>query len=77
MCVEANVLKAQVMYRPRRQLVVHAEGLVLRFCNFYSSQLRQFERAAQARLRVRAFGEVRRGFFGAEVAHEVNLSFDR
>ena len=57
------------MYRPRRQLVVHAEGLVLRFFNFYSSQLRQFERAAEARLRVRAFGEVRRGFFGAEMAH--------
>jgi ATP-dependent DNA helicase RecG len=68
-CVEANVLKAQVLYRPKRQLVVHAEGLVLRFFNFYPSQLRQFERAAQARLRIRAFGEVRRGFFGAEMAH--------
>ena len=29
--VEAKVLKAQVMYRPKRQLIVHAEGLVLRF----------------------------------------------
>jgi ATP-dependent DNA helicase RecG len=67
--VEARVLKAQVMFRPRRQLVVHAEGLELRFFNFYSSQLRQFQRAAEAGLRVRAFGEVRRGFFGAEMAH--------
>ncbi len=67
--VEARVLKAQVMYRPKRQLVVHAEGLVLRFFNFYPSQLRQFQRAPEARLRVRAFGEVRRGFFGAEMAH--------
>jgi ATP-dependent DNA helicase RecG len=67
--VEASVLKAQVMYRPRRQLVVHAEGLVLRFFNFYPSQLRQFQRAAEAGLRVRAFGEMRRGFFGAEMAH--------
>src|ERR1051325_7895468 len=38
--VEARVLKAQVMYRPKRQLVVHAEGLVLRFFNFYPSQLK-------------------------------------
>ncbi len=67
--VEAPVLKAQVMYRPKRQLVVHAEGLVLRFFNFYGSQLRQFQRAADEGLRVRAFGEVRPGFFGAEMAH--------
>jgi ATP-dependent DNA helicase RecG len=67
--VEAKVLKAQVMYRPKRQLVVHAEGLVLRFFNFYPSQLRQFQRAADEGQRVRAFGELRRGFFGAEMAH--------
>ena len=68
-CIEAPVLKAQVMYRPKRQLVVHAEGLVLRFFNFYGSQLKQFQRAAEQGLRVRAFGEVRTGFFGAEMAH--------
>jgi ATP-dependent DNA helicase RecG len=68
-CVQAPVLKAQVMYRPRRQLVVHAEGLVLRFFNFYGSQLKQFQRAADEGLLVRAFGEVRPGFFGAEMAH--------
>jgi ATP-dependent DNA helicase RecG len=68
-CVEAPVLKAQVMYRPKRQLVVHGEGVVLRFFNFYGSQLKQFERAAEQGKRVRAFGEVRRGFFGAEMAH--------
>ena len=67
--VEAKVLKAQVMFRPKRQLVVHAEGLVLRFFNFYPSQLKQFQRAAEAGQRVRAFGEVRGGFFGAEMAH--------
>jgi ATP-dependent DNA helicase RecG len=67
--VEARVLKAQIMFRPRRQLVVHAEGLVLRFFNFYGSQLKQFQRAAEAGRRVRAFGEVRPGFFGAEMAH--------
>ncbi len=67
--IEAPVLKAQVMYRPKRQLVVHAEGVVLRFFNFYGSQLKQFQRAAEDGLRVRAFGEVRSGFFGAEMAH--------
>ena len=68
-CVEAKVLKAQVMYRPKRQLIVHAEGLVLRFFHFYPSQLRQFQRAAEHGLHVRAYGEVRPGFFGAEMAH--------
>ena len=67
--VEARVLKAQVAYRPKRQLIVHAEGLVLRFFNFWGSQLRQFEQAAKAGRRVRAFGEIRRGFFGTEMAH--------
>jgi len=67
--VEARVLKAQVMYRPKRQLIVHAEGLVLRFFNFWGSQLKQFQQAAEAGRRVRAFGEVRRGWFGAEMAH--------
>ncbi|HSA88811.1 MAG TPA: ATP-dependent DNA helicase RecG, partial [Burkholderiales bacterium] len=43
--------------------------LVLRFFNFYPSQLRQFQRAAEEGRRVRAFGEVRRGFFGTEMAH--------
>jgi len=67
--VEARILKAQVMYRPKRQLIVHAEGLVLRFFHFYPSQLKQFERAAEQGLLVRAYGEVRPGFFGAEMAH--------
>jgi ATP-dependent DNA helicase RecG len=67
--VEAKVQKAQVMYRPKRQLIVHAEGLVLRFFNFYPSQLKQFQRAAAAGQLVRAYGEVRAGFFGAEMAH--------
>jgi len=67
--VEAPVKRADVAYRPRRQLVVHAEGLVLRFFNFYQSQLRQFQRAAEDGLSVRAFGEVRAGWFGAEMAH--------
>jgi len=67
--VEARVLKPEVAYRPRRQLVVRAEGLVLRFLNFYGSQLRQFQRAADEGQLVRAYGEVRRGLFGAEMVH--------
>ncbi|HEX5477862.1 MAG TPA: ATP-dependent DNA helicase RecG, partial [Burkholderiales bacterium] len=67
--VEARVERAEVAFRPRRQLIVHAEGLVLRFYNFYPSQLRGFQKAAEDGLRVRAFGEVRPGWFGAEMAH--------
>jgi ATP-dependent DNA helicase RecG len=67
--VEAPVERADVAFRPKRQLVVHAEGLVLRFLNFYGSQLKQFQRAAEDGLLVRAFGEVRPGFFGAEMVH--------
>ena len=67
--VEARVLKVEIKFRPKRQLVVHAEGLVLRFLNFYGSQQRQFQRAADEGQSLRAFGEVRPGFFGAEMVH--------
>ncbi len=67
--VEAPVLNVEVKYRPKRQLVVHAEGLVLRFLNFYGSQLKQFQNAIKDGRRVRAYGEVRPGFFGAEMVH--------
>jgi ATP-dependent DNA helicase RecG len=67
--VEARVQHAEVATRPRRQLLVRAEGLVLRFFNFYPSQLQAFRRAAEEGLLVRAYGEVRAGFFGAEMVH--------
>jgi ATP-dependent DNA helicase RecG len=67
--IQARVQRAEVAYRPRRQLVVHAEGVVLRFFNFYGSQLKQFQRAAEDGKSVRAFGEVKSGWFGAEMAH--------
>ena len=71
--VEGEVVRAEVVYRPKRQLIVHAksgdEALALRFFNFYGSQLKQFQRAAEEHRRVRAFGEVRSGWFGAEMAH--------
>lgn len=69
--VEGVVVHAEVTFRPRRQLVVRMEDdtgeLVLRFLNFYGSQTKQME--AGTRLRVR--GEVRGGFFGAEMVHPV------
>jgi len=67
--VEAKLESVKIEYRPSRQLIVRAEGLVLRFFHFYGSQLKQFQRAADEGLRVRAFGEVRSGWFGAEMAH--------
>ena len=67
--VQARVQRAEIAFRPRRQLVVHAEGLVLRFYNFYPSQLKQFQRAAEEGKSVRSYGEVRAGWFGAEMAH--------
>jgi ATP-dependent DNA helicase RecG len=67
--VQARVLRAEVARGPRRQLRVHAEALLLRFFHFYPGQLAAFRRAAERGLWVRAFGEVRRGFFGAEMVH--------
>ena len=67
--IEARVKRADVAFRPRRQLVVHADGVVLRFFNFYGSQLKQFQRAAEEGRKVRAFGEIRGGWFGVEMAH--------
>ncbi|MDE2204457.1 MAG: ATP-dependent DNA helicase RecG [Burkholderiaceae bacterium] len=67
--VEGVVTRNEVAFRPRRQLVVHVADdsgeLVLRFLNFYGSQVKQM--AEGVRLRVR--GEVRGGFFGAEMVH--------
>jgi ATP-dependent DNA helicase RecG len=67
--VQAPLRRVEVAFRPKRQLVVHADGLVLRFLNFYGGQQKQLERALQDGLLVRAFGEVRPGWFGAEMVH--------
>ena len=67
--VEAEVIECEVKYRPRRTLVVKCTDgkseLWLRFLNFYPSQVKQM---APGR-RLRLFGEVRPGFFGAEMVH--------
>jgi ATP-dependent DNA helicase RecG len=69
--IEGEVTECDVQYRPRRQLVVTiSDGtaqVVLRFLNFYGSQIKQMEIG----MRVRARGELRHGFFGAEMVHPV------
>ncbi|HWH42090.1 MAG TPA: ATP-dependent DNA helicase RecG [Usitatibacter sp.] len=68
--VEAEVVDAEVKFRPRRSLVVKmaedgGRTLWVRFLNFYPSQVKQFA----AGKRMRLFGEVRAGFFGDEMVH--------
>ncbi len=67
---EGVVFDNEIAYRPRRQLLVrlrddNGDELVLRFLNFYGSQVTQM--AIGRRLRVR--GDVRGGFFGMEMVH--------
>ena len=71
--VEGVVLHAEVQMKPRRQLVVEivesaapaCAHLFFRLLHFYPSQLNQLQPGA----RVRLFGEVKPGFFGAEMVH--------
>ncbi len=67
--VEGRVIDTEVMYRPRRQLVTRIEDasgtLYLRFFNFYPSQAKALAEGST----VRAFGEVKGGFFGSEMIH--------
>ena len=63
------VIRNQVLFRPRRQMVVTIEDdtqtLNLRFLNFYPSQQKQM--AVGVNIRVR--GEIREGFQGPEMVH--------
>jgi ATP-dependent DNA helicase RecG len=67
--VEGIVSSCEIQFRPRRQLVVtiadDSAQLVLRFLNFYGNQTKQMAEG----VRVRARGELRDGFFGAEMVH--------
>ncbi|MRV76597.1 ATP-dependent DNA helicase RecG [Duganella sp. FT92W] len=67
--VEGIVTKNEITFKPRRQLLVHiSDGtgdLQLRFMNFYGSQVKQLAEGT----RVRARGELKHGFFGAEMVH--------
>src|SRR5450830_1516179 len=67
--VEGVVSKSDIQFRPRRQLVVtiadDSGPLVMRFLNFYGSQAKQLSEGVRVRVR----GELRHGFFGAEMVH--------
>ena len=67
--VEGRVIRTEVTYRPRKQLICRIQDetgvLVMRFFNFYPSQAAALAEGAT----VRAFGEVRGGFFGGEMIH--------
>ena len=72
---EGTVVRTEIQYRPRRQLVSVLEDvgddggtraqLVLRFFHFYPSQ----QKVLAAGKRVRVFGDVREGHFGREIVH--------
>jgi ATP-dependent DNA helicase RecG len=65
------VIRNQVLFRPRRQLLVTIEddtaSLELRFLNFYPSQQKQMAVGSHVRVR----GEVREGYLGAEMVHPI------
>jgi len=67
--VEGVVLRNEITYKPRRQLLVQIADetgeLQLRFMNFYGSQVKQLGEG----VRVRARGELKHGFLGAEMVH--------
>ncbi len=67
--VEGTVVETHIKFRPGRQLVCEIDDgsgrLMMRFFNFYPSQ----KDALAAGARVRAMGEIRQGFFGAEMVH--------
>lgn len=71
--LEARVVDVSVQYRPRRQLVARIADesgeLVIRFLNFYGSQLKQLQTARDEGRILRLFGEVRHGHLGNEMVH--------
>ncbi|RIQ19222.1 ATP-dependent DNA helicase RecG [Bordetella avium] len=67
--VEGEILRSDVLYRPRRQLTAviadDSGELHLRWLNFYPSQQKQLNSGR----RLRARGDVRGGMFGREMVH--------
>jgi ATP-dependent DNA helicase RecG len=67
--IEGVVTKNEIAFKPRRQLLVtiadETGDLLLRFMNFYGSQVKQLAEG----VRVRARGDLKHGFFGAEMVH--------
>ncbi|MGX8881590.1 ATP-dependent DNA helicase RecG [Methylovorus sp. SPW-M1] len=67
--VEGEIIHAEVQYKPRKALIARLQDasgiLILRFLNFYPSQIAALKEGN----RLRALGEVRNGFFGYEMVH--------
>lgn len=67
--IEGEVIETKIHFRPRRQLVSRIDdasgSLYIRFFNFYPSQ----QKALALGETVRVIGEIRQGFFGAEMVH--------
>ena len=67
--VEGVVTHNEIHLKPRRQLVLtitdDTGSLMLRFMHYYAFQVQQL----QAGTRIRARGELKHGFFGAEIIH--------
>ena len=67
--IEGVIVSNEVMYRPRRQLVLQVEDdsgtIFIRFLNFYGSQIKAYSIGT----RVRLLGAPRPGFFGTEMVH--------
>ena len=67
--VEGTVVETTIKFRPGRQLICEVDDgsgrLMMRFFNFYPSQ----KTALAPGAKVRVMGEIRQGFFGAEMVH--------
>ena len=67
--IEGVISHVEVQYRPRKQLLARLTDdtgeVFLRFINFYPSTVAQL----QSQPILRAYGELRHGFFGAEMIH--------
>ncbi len=69
--VEGIVSHSEILYRPRRQLLVNlietgsGEVFHVRLLNFYPNQVAQL----RPETRLRLYGELRNGFFGTEMVH--------
>ncbi len=67
--VEGTVVETSIRFRPGRQLISEIDDgsgrLMMRFFNFYPSQ----KNALVSGAKVRVMGEIRQGFFGAEMVH--------
>ncbi len=67
--VQGTIMRAEVQQRPRKTLICRvgdpSGDLSVRFLHFYGSQVKALSPGKKLRL----LGEIRRGFFGAEMIH--------